>query len=108
MKPDITYHESRNKNDGEDDGACTSQLLHHHLPHSSQEEKEDAHKHVVETEPQGTVDGVEPIGDEREQEDDPMQIAHFLDEMDGDIGCEERHKEPTGSIAIAVAGRPKM
>lgn len=108
MKPDITHHKGCNEDEGEDDGACPAQLLHHHLPHSSEEEKEDAHEHVIEAEPQGAVDGVEPIGDEWEEEDDPMEIAYFLDEMDGDIGREEGHEEPARAVSVAVAGHPEV
>ena len=37
-----------------------------------------------------------------------MQIADFLDEMDGDIGGEERHEEPAGTVSIAVTGVPQV
>ena len=37
-----------------------------------------------------------------------MEISYFFDEMDGDIGGEERHEEPTWPIAIAVTCVPQV
>ena len=51
MKQDITCNEYPNENDGEDDGASSSQFLHYHFPHPAQEKEENSHEYIIETEP---------------------------------------------------------
>ena len=34
MKADVAHHKGGNEEDGEDDGSCAPELLHHYLPHA--------------------------------------------------------------------------
>ncbi len=37
-----------------------------------------------------------------------MEVFHFLDEVDGYVGREERHEKPARAVAVTVARFPKV
>ena len=51
MKQNIACNKHSNEDDGEDDGASSSQFLHYHFPHPAQEKEENSHEYIIETEP---------------------------------------------------------
>ena len=103
-------------------GNVLAHLLDGKVPHTSQVEEVDTDEHIVEAKPAGVVLREEPIADERQEEDEPVNLEVALPAEDGDaeewwyfrdevrhhIGHEEGEEEPARDIAIELARFPDV
>ena len=103
------------------DGSFLTPSPYNSTPRTPKLKEEDSHEHVVQTKPQGVLQGKQPIRNKGEYEVEQRRpvtdvwgkaveqfMTPFLKKMDQDVGRKETYQEPCRIVAIETAVFPHM
>ena len=99
VQVDVCRDEPCEQYQAEEEGFLPGHAIKNLVPDFPDIKEESAAEDVVEEEPHGVSLPIEPVAYGREAQDDPMQVAHFLDEVHEDVGREEREEEPQRTVS---------
>ena len=121
VEHEITGNEEQYQGYRHMDGSFLTPSHNNSTPCTPKLKKENSHEHVVQTKPQGVLQGKQPIRNKGESEIEQRRpvtdvwgktveqlMTPFLKKMDQDVGRKETYQEPCRIIAIETAVFPHV